>query len=29
MKSGSEIGGAAMKKMQEIAQAIYDSTPGI
>ncbi len=29
IKAGSEIGGAAMKKMQEIAQAIYDSTPGL
>ena len=28
-KANSDVGGAAMRRMQEIAQQIYDSTPGI
>ena len=28
-KTSLDVGGAAMKKMQQIAQALYDSTPGL
>jgi len=28
-KANLGIGGAAMKKMQELAQSLYDSTPGL
>lgn len=28
-KTSLDIGGVAMKKMQQIAQTLYDSTPGL
>lgn len=28
-KANHGLGGAAMKKMQELAQSLYESTPGL
>jgi hypothetical protein len=28
-KANLAVGGAAMRKMQELAQQLYDSTPGL
>lgn len=28
-KAGLGLGGAAMRRMQELAQSLYDSTPGL